>query len=129
MWEWFLHNGMFFLSELANALQRPSASSSARFYGAAQRSVQKRAQSLHNVNGAGMAPYGPYGAAKLSVCRKWPLVMGVMSPITAYLIFCQSICLEATMLVFKHYHGNLHLIYSVNISYYTFCIHFNQTNL
>jgi len=53
-------------------LQRRSASSSARFYGAAQRSVQKRAQALHNVNGAGTAPYGPYGAAKLSVCKNWP---------------------------------------------------------
>jgi len=73
MWEWFLHNGMFFLLELANALQGRSASSSDRFYGAAQRSVQKRAQALHIVNGAGTAPYGPHGAVKLSACGNWPL--------------------------------------------------------
>jgi len=72
MWEWFLHNGMVFLSELFNALQQRLASSSARFYGAAQHSVQKRAQALHNVNGAGTAHYGPYGAAKLSVCGNCP---------------------------------------------------------
>jgi len=41
---------------LVGAGQRFRAPSSARFYGAAQRSVQKRAQALDNVNGADTAP-------------------------------------------------------------------------